>query len=86
MFRKISKSPILGVDYEKIMESGAKRLQNRASQIIKILNFSSERGVKDLLEAIQCYKEKNGRVDENFPKDFLSEEQLLAINKSGEFA
>ncbi|MCM8537230.1 MAG: Tn3 family transposase [Lentisphaeraceae bacterium] len=74
------------VDHEKIMESRAKRLQNRASQIIKILNFSSEKGATALLKAIQCYKEKNGRVDDNFPKGFLSEEQLVAINKSGEFS
>jgi TnpA family transposase len=57
-------------DYYAIMESKSVRLQNRASDVIKYLEFDEISSSKKLIEAINYYKLKDGILS-NPPFDFL---------------
>lgn len=57
-------------DYYAILESKSVKLQNRASDIIKHLEFDEATSSQHLIEAINYYKRKDGALS-NPPMDFL---------------
>ena len=66
-----------------ILSSSSRRLQNRVSGIIKELVFNKETSSHKLIEAVTYYKEKNGQIKSDVPKDFLEDkEKEIIINSN----
>ena len=66
-------------EYYKVLESRSIRLQNRASPIIKALDFQAEASAVGLMNAIEYFKIKDGVIKYDAPLDFLDEEQENAV-------
>jgi hypothetical protein len=58
-------------DYYGILGARSVWIQNRISPIIKAMTFHGEPGSRELLTAIQCFKDKDGAVDRTAPLEFL---------------
>ena len=72
-------------DYFDTLEKQSIKLQNRVSQILKVLEFNEETSSKALISAINDYKTKDGKINSKSPKGFLDsdeEEALINENKS----
>src|SRR5207245_11396284 len=72
-------------EYYKILESKSVWIQNRVSPILNALTFQGEPGVRNLVDAIEHFKEKDGAVDKSAPAGFLDPKERTAIGKDGKF-
>lgn len=72
-------------DYDTILESKSAWIQNRVSPILKALTFQSESGGRNLVEAIEHFKDQNGAVDQSAPTGFLDPKERAAVHKDGTF-
>jgi len=68
--------------YYSALESKSLRLQNRASPILKVLDFQAEPGAKKLLRAINDFKDKNGAITASAPLGFLDNAERKAVEES----
>jgi TnpA family transposase len=72
--------------YYDLLESGSIKLQNRLSSIVKNVEFNGNVSGKDIISAINNYKESDGSVDNKAPIDFLTiEEQDVIYGDDGKF-
>lgn len=72
-------------DYYTILEKSSRKLQNRVSEIVKIIEFNKTCSDSKLITAIEYYKEKDGEVNKNAPIDFLEADiQDIIFNDEGE--
>ncbi len=69
-------------DYYQVLEARSIRIQNRVSPIIKTIDFHGESNVKDLLKAIQFFKDKDGAIDKSAPLGFLKSAERDAVSES----
>jgi hypothetical protein len=67
------------------LEARSVRIQNRISPIIKAMTFQGEPGSRELLTAIQCFKDKDGAVDRTAPLEFLKPVEREAVTDRGKF-
>ncbi|MCX7120163.1 MAG: Tn3 family transposase, partial [Gammaproteobacteria bacterium] len=73
-------------NYFDILESLSRKLQNRVSDILKVISFNPENSDKILLNAADHYKNKDGEITINSPQDFLSSDEKEAlVNENGTF-
>ncbi len=66
-------------DYYDTLEAKSRKLQNKVSEIIKHFIFDKRTSDRDLLEAIQYFKEKNGRIDADAPLDIFDDKELKVL-------
>ena len=71
-------------DYFDILEKLSRRLQNRVSEILKVLVFNQKNSDRTLLRAIAYFKEKNGAINADAPQEHLNvdEKEDLSNEKS----
>lgn len=73
-------------NYFDILENLSRKLQNRVSDILKVISFNPENSDKILLNAADYYKNKDGEITVNAPQDFLSSDEKEAIvSENGTF-
>jgi hypothetical protein len=73
-------------DYYQVLSARSRKLQNRVSEMIKLLAFEGERKSK-LMVAIQYYKEENGGIGVSAPLGFLEPtEQQMVRDESGKLS
>jgi TnpA family transposase len=78
--RRITKN----TDYYDLLEDNSIKLQNRASDIVKNLQFNQETSNSNLIQAIEYYRQKDGNLTNNAPTDFLdADEQELLFDDNG---
>ena len=77
--QSILKNEMSSINYHQILESRSVRLQNRVSPILKVLNFESDPGAVNIINAVQYFKRKDGIISSNPPLDFLDSEQRDAV-------
>jgi len=71
-------------DYYDLLSKKSRRLQNRASQIIKHLEFDNDTSDENLIDAVAYYREKDAKISATAPIDFLEpEEQEVVFNETG---
>ncbi len=69
-------------DYYDVLESHSVQLQNRASEIVKHIDFDQTTSNPRLFEAIAYYRRKAGKLDAATPIDFLdSDEQKILFDE-----
>jgi len=66
-------------DYYDILESHSLKLQNRASEIIKHIDFNHGTSNGRLLEAITYYKQRGNTIGANPPVEFLEDTERETI-------
>ena len=66
-------------DYYDTLEAKSRKLQNRVSAIIKHFKFDEKTSDRDLLESIQHFKRKNGRIDTDAPLDIFNDKELKVL-------
>jgi TnpA family transposase len=72
-------------DYYRILETKSIRLQHRISPIIKALTFQGEPAARELLAAIQYFKDHDGAIDKAAPLDFLEVTERAAVIGGGKW-
>src|SRR6185295_9786133 len=72
--KKDSKKSLNDNDLYDVFQSKSVKLQNRVSEIIKTIEFDRSSSSKKIIEAIDYYRLKNGKVDHNAPDSFIKEE------------
>jgi hypothetical protein len=72
-------------DYHRVLEVRSVRIQNRISPIIKAMTFQGEPSSRELLAAIQCFKDKDGALDKTAPLGFLTPVERDAVTDEGKF-
>ncbi|MCK5229238.1 MAG: Tn3 family transposase, partial [Desulfobulbaceae bacterium] len=78
--RRITKN----ADYYDLLEANSIKLQNRASEIVKNLQFNHDTSNSRLIQAIEYYRKKDGNLSSDAPADFLqAEEQELILDDVG---
>lgn len=86
-FKEIAKDSsniVKGSDYFNLLEGKSLKLQNRASDVIKIIKFDSKTSDKNLIDAIEYYKQKNGKLTKKVPVEFLdAEKRELLLDVKG---
>lgn len=65
--------------YYDTLESKSRKLQNKVSSIIKHFKFDENTSNIDLLEAIQYYREKDGRIDVSAPLGIFEDKELKVL-------
>jgi len=71
-------------EYYRALESKSLELQNRVSEIVKVVEFHGSNDA--LMQSIQHYKEKDGAVTQSAPIDFLdADEQKALVDEDGKF-
>ncbi len=79
-----SKRITKNADYYDLLEANSIKLQNRASEIVKNLQFNQATSNCQIIQAIEYYSPKDGNIANNVPTDFLeAEEQELVFDDSG---
>jgi TnpA family transposase len=75
-----------GEDYFDALEEQSLKLQRRASDIIRQIQFDKNSSKPTLFNALQHYQTHDGSVDKNAPTDFLKpEERAALILEDGKF-
>jgi len=71
-------------DYFDILDKLSVKLQQRVSGIIKILVFNKDNSNKKIIDAIDFFKSREGRINNKAPLDFLkeSEKKLVVSEKA----
>lgn len=81
---KESKRITKNADYYDLLENNSIKMQNRASEIVKNIEFNHDTSNKNLIQAIEYYRQKDGYLTNNAPVDFLeTEEQELIRDDNG---
>lgn len=70
-FKEESEKVLKDADFYSIVETKSVKLQNRASDIVKDIEFDADTSSKILMAAIEYYKKKDGAIDKKAPADFL---------------
>ena len=73
-------------DYYLILASKSVRLQNRVSPILKAVTFLAEPSARELRQAIEYFKLKDGAIDKTAPVEFLTPEEREALSRDGRFS
>ena len=73
-------------DYYLILASKSVRLQNRVSPILKAVAFLAEPSARELRQAIEYFKLKDGAIDKAAPVEFLSPDDRKAVSRDGRFS
>lgn len=69
-------------DYYEILNQGSLSLQARVSDIVKSLDFDEESSNTKLIEAINYYKKRDGKLNNEAPLGFLDpEERKMVLGK-----
>ncbi len=80
--RRITKN----ADYYDLLEANSIKLQNRASDIVKNVQFNHDTSNSQLIQAVEYYRQKDGNLANNTPTDFLeANEQELVLDDDGKF-
>ena len=79
LFEKTLDNTAKDKNYFDILENLSKKLQNRVSDIIKVISFNAENSDKKLLKAINYFNKMDGKIDSDAPQDFLNSEERSAI-------
>ena len=66
-------------DYYDTLESKSRKLQNKVSAIIKHFIFDDDTSNRDILEAIQYLKRKDGRIEPDAPLDIFDDKELKVL-------
>ena len=75
-----------GQDYYALLEQRSLKLQNRAADIVRHVQFDPHCSKPALLEAILYYQQKSGAIDKHAPVTFLSSEECVAVTgQDGKF-
>jgi len=83
-FKEDSEKILKDADFYSIVEAKSIKLQNRASDIIKNIEFDANTSSKSLTSAIEYYKQKDGSIDKKTPTDFLEDdEQNIIFDSEG---
>lgn len=53
--------------------------------VLKILELDEEHSDKNLVQAINYFKKKNGLIEQDAPTDFLTEREQTIVNRDGTF-
>jgi TnpA family transposase len=86
LFKEESEKDFKNADFYSIVEAKSIKLQNRASDIVKNIEFDADNSSKSLIEAIEYYKKKDGNIDNKAPMDFLEDtEQNIIFDSEGKF-
>jgi TnpA family transposase len=72
-------------DYYLILASKSLRLQNRVSPILKAVSFLAEPSARELCQAIEYFKLKDGAIDKTAPVNFLTPDECKAVIRDGKF-
>ena len=64
-------------EYYSALEARSLRLQNRVSEIVKVVEFTGPNNA--LMEAIEHFKRKDGTVTNTAPADFLDDDDRAAL-------
>ncbi len=85
--KKDSKKSLNDNDLYDVFQSKSKKLQNRVSEIIKTIEFDRNSSSKKIMEAIDYYREKNGKVDHNAPDGFIQDDSKkdALVDDDGKF-
>ena len=71
-------------DYYNVLEEHSIKLQNRASEIVKHIDFDNKTSNQKLFEAITYYKQKAGNLGMNASMEFLeSNERKIVVDEKG---
>jgi hypothetical protein len=73
-------------DYYLILASKSVRLQNRVSPILKAVTFLAEPSARELRQANEYFKLKDGAIDKMAPVEFLTPEERQAVSRDGRFS
>jgi hypothetical protein len=80
------KSSVLTNGATALLEQRSLKLQNRAADIVRQVQFDPHCGKQALLEAILHYQQKSGSIDKHAPVTFLSGEECVAVTgQDGKF-
>jgi len=69
----------------EFIEKKSKSLQGKLSGVVKSIEFDELSSHKDIIEAIRYFKNKDGEILKDAPRDFLTEEEQKVIFKEGSF-
>lgn len=72
-------------DYYLILAAKSVRMQNRVSPILKAVTFLAEPNARELQDAIEHFKHKDGAIDKTAPVDFLAPDERKAVTRDGRF-
>lgn len=73
-------------DYFETIERVSRKLQNRASHILKAVEFNPNNSDPKLMDAVNHFKESQGEITRQAPQSFLkSSEQEALIDNKGAF-
>jgi len=79
-----SKRITKNTDYYDLLEANSIKLQNRASDIVKNIQFNPDTSNNSLIQAIEYYRKKDGNLANNTPTGFLeTDEQKLVFDDDG---
>lgn len=85
-FKKSMTTAHRGQDYYALLEQRSLKLQNRAADIVRQVQFDPHCSKPALLEAILHYQQNDGAVDKHAPVAFLSSEERAAVDgQNGKF-
>ena len=73
-------------DYYLILAAKSVRLQNRVSPILRAVAFLAEPSARELRQAIEYFKLKDGAIDKTAPVEFLTPEERQAVSRDGRFS
>lgn len=68
--------------YFDALENKSLRLQNRASPILKVLNFQAEPCAHELLKAIERFRKRGGAITSSAPLGFLEPAERKAVEEN----
>ena len=54
-------------------------------EILKLLKLDKKYSDSNLVQAIDYFNQKEGRVEENAPVDFLTDREKIMVNQDGKF-
>ncbi|NEW61103.1 Tn3 family transposase [Sulfurovum sp. bin170] len=69
----------------EFIEKKSKSLQGKLSGVVKALEFDEPSSHKNIIEAINYFKNRDGDVQKDSPRAFLSEEEQQVIFEEGKF-
>ena len=85
-FKKSMTAVHCGQDYYALLEQRSLKLQNRAADIVRQVQFDPHCSKPALLEAILHYQQKDGAIDKHAPATFLSGDERAAVaGQDGKF-
>jgi hypothetical protein len=87
--KKITKEALditKNIDMDDILENRSLKLQNRASSVIKNVKFDDSASDKSLIDAINYFRQKDGKLTDKAPMEFLNtDERNKQFDCNGKF-